>query len=158
MLLYQILRLLYAAGCYNNRIVKTYLLAALAFFVGMIAVLGLRYLQIKTVSAPQATSPQITPQPTFALVPPSQAVSGVLTVIAGHTEKFSRNTDAYAEASTGAQILTGESLATKDKSSAAASVSGIVTATLQENAELVFANLFPTDMVLQQKTEKSSMT
>jgi hypothetical protein len=138
--------------------VKNFLLALLAFILGFGAVVGYHYLR----SSQQQTAPiviptttnQVTPEPTFALVPPSEAVSGMLTVTSGHAEKLSRNETDYKEASTGAQILIGESVATKDNSIATATVSGIVSATLQSNAELVFANLFPEDFVLQQTTGK----
>jgi hypothetical protein len=98
------------------------------------------------------------PAPTFALVPPSQALSGTLTVLSGHAQKYSRNDTQYREASTGAQILIGESIATKDNSTATASVSGVVRVTMQQNAELIFANLFLSDFVLQQTTGKIEYT
>jgi hypothetical protein len=136
--------------------VKTYLLALLAFFLGMSSVLGYQYLHTRQTSVSIVVKPktEITPQPTFALIPPSEAVSGTLTVTSGHAEKFSRGETEYKEASTGAQILIGESIATKENSTATATVSGIVHAMLQSNAELVFANLFPSDFVLQQKSGK----
>lgn len=113
-----------------------------------------QYTQIVTPQQKISSSVTGTPQPTFALTLPSEAVSGTLTVVQGHAEKFSRNDTEYKEASTGAQILIGESVATKENSTATASVSGIVSATMQSNAELVFANLFPSDFVLQQKSGK----
>lgn len=58
----------------------------------------------------------------------------------------------YKEASTGAGILIGESIATKENSAATVSVSGIVTAFLKSKTELVFANLFAENMLLLQKT------
>ena len=95
-----------------------------------------------------------TPRPTFALVPPSQAVSGTLTLVTGHAQKLSREDSEYKEASSGATILLGESIATKEHSSAVTTVNGIVTATIGEGGELVFANLFPNNFVLQQKAGK----
>jgi len=137
--------------------VKTYLLALLAFFLGVIAVLGYQYLRTRQISTPAISIPSKispTPQPTFALTPPSEAVSGTLTVLQGHAEKFSRNDTEYKEASTGAQILIGESIATKENSIATASVSGIVSLQMGPDSELVFANLFPSDFVIQQKSGK----
>lgn len=58
------------------------------------------------------------------------------------------------ESTPGAQILLGESVATKEHSSAAITLSDNITATLEENSELVFANLFPENTVLQQKAGK----
>lgn len=136
---------------------KNILLPLLAFVIGFMAVAGYQYLRTKQSPAPIATSPvdsQPTPLPTFALEPPSQALSGILTVTSGHAQKYSRNDTEYKEASTGAQILIGESVATKDNSTATAEVSGFVKASLGPTSELVFANLFPTDFVLQQKIGK----
>lgn len=97
--------------------------------------------------APQAEAPV----PTFALNPPAQALTGTLTVTAGHALKFSRGGTEFTEASTGAQILHGESVATKEKSSAVAEISGIGKISMGPGAELVFANLFTNNLVLQQK-------
>ncbi len=135
---------------------KNILLVLLAFLLGFGGVMEYHYLRTKqtaTIVAPTTTS-RVTPEPTFALVPPSQAVSGILTVTSGQAEKFSRNDTQYREASSGAQILIGESVATKENSTAAASVSGIVRVNMGPTAELVFANLFPDDFVLQQTTGK----
>ena len=134
---------------------KTFLLLLLAFVLGFGGVAGYQYFRTKQ-EAPVVVTPAVqpTPEPTFALVPPSQAVSGILTVTTGHAQKFSRNDTEYKEASIGAQILLGESVATRENSSATASVSGIVTVSMGPSAELVFANLFPTDFVLQQKSGK----
>jgi hypothetical protein len=140
--------------------VKNVLLIILAFLIGFGTVVGYHYLRTKQ-TTPQVVAPTTTtqtnqpaPEPTFALAPPSEAVSGILTVTSGHAEKLSRNENDYQEASTGAQILIGESVATKENSGATASVSGIVTATMGPTSEVVFANLFPSDFVLQQKNGK----
>jgi hypothetical protein len=134
---------------------KTILFLLLAFVLGFGGVVGYQYFRTKQEVPTVVTSAaQPTPEPTFALIPPSEAVSGILTVTGGHAQKFSRNDTEYKEASTGAQILLGESIATKENSSATASISGIVTVNMGPVAELVFANLFPTDFVLQQKSGK----
>lgn len=136
---------------------KNVLLPLFAFVLGLSAVLGYQYLKTKQAITPVVVTPTIdqpTPEPTFALIPPSEAVSGTLTVLSGHAEKFSRGETEYKEASTGAQILLGESVATKANSSAVTEVSGIVKANMGPTAELVFANLFPTNFVLQQKNGK----
>lgn len=127
---------------------KTALLALLAFILGFGSVVGYH----STIVTPTANQP--IPEPTFVLIPPSEAVSGTLTVTSGHAEKLSRNETDYKEASTGAQILIGESVATKENSTATASVSGIVSANMNPAAELVFPNLFPKNFVLQQKSGK----
>jgi len=135
--------------------VKTILLLLLAFLLGFGGVVGYQFIRSKQ-NAPAVATPasQPTQELTFALVPPSEAVWGILTVTSGHAEKFSRGETEYKEASTGAQILLGESIATKENSSATTDVSGIVKASLGASSELVFANLFPTDFVLQQKIGK----
>lgn len=132
---------------------KNILLILFAFILGFGGVVGYQYFRTKQ-NAPVVVAPAVqpTPEPTFALVPPSQAVTGTLTVTSGHAQKLSREDSEYKEASTGAQILLGESVATKENSSATATVSGIVKVSMGPNAELVFANLFPTNMVLQQKS------
>ncbi|HHT9138984.1 MAG TPA: hypothetical protein ACFYEK_17285 [Candidatus Wunengus sp. YC60] len=132
----------------------------MAFILGFTAVAGYQYVHAKTntvIEQPQSKADQPmaeTPQPTFALVPPSGAVSGTLTVTSGHILKYSRNDVEYKEASTGAQILIGESIATNENSTAVADVTGIVKASMGQVSELVFANLFPTNFVLQQKIGK----
>lgn len=129
----------------------------MAFLIGLCSVLGYQYLRTKQVQSPPVVSPEVvqpTPEPTFALEPPSQALTGTLTVTSGHAQKYSRNDTQYREASSGAQILIGESVATKDNSTAVTDVNGVVKATLGSTAELIFANLFPANTVLQQKNGK----
>lgn len=139
---------------------KNVLSPLLAFILGLSTVLGYQYLRTMQAAAPLvqprpgADQPLTGPEPTFALVPPSQAVSGTLTVVSGHAEKYSRGDTEYKEASTGAQILLGESVATKDNSTATAEANGIVKASMDPTSELVFANLFPTNFVLLQKNGK----
>jgi hypothetical protein len=135
--------------------VKNILLVLLAFVLGFGAVVGYQYFRTKQIVTPAVQNPLGgAPEPTFALVPPSQAVSAVLTVTSGHAQKFSRGDTEYTEASTGAQILLGESVATKENSSATAVVGGIANINMGPTSELVFANLFPADFVLQQKSGK----
>jgi hypothetical protein len=125
------------------------------FLAGVGSVLGYRYVQtINHAPAKLVTvnSSQPTPEPTFSLQPPAQAVSGSLTVLRGHTEVFAREADAYAEASTGATILVGESVATKENASAAIEIPNILKTTLEQKAEVAFANLYASNMVLQQKS------
>lgn len=135
-----------------------FLSVLLAFVLGFGVVMGYQYLKMKQetvpVLLPQPARKQPTPEPTLALAPPSEAVSGTLTVTSGHAEKFSRNDTEYKEASTGAQILLGESIATKENSSAVTEIAGILKAGLGPNAELVFANMFPANFVLQQRAGK----
>ena len=137
---------------------KTTVIAIICFLIGVFAVLGYRYYRAKQSKAPvthTVTLPEeLTPQPTFALVPPSEAVSGILTITKGKAQKWSRNDDGYKEASSGAQILTGESVVTEDLSTAVATVSGIANITFGQDTELAFANLYPTDMIVQQKSGK----
>jgi hypothetical protein len=134
---------------------KTFLLLLLAFVLGFGGVAGYQYFRTKQIVTPAGQSPLGgAPEPTFALVPPSQAVSAVLTVTSGHAQKISRGDTEYTEASSGAQILLGESVATKENSSATAVVGGIANINMGPTSELVFANLFPADFVLQQKSGK----
>lgn len=135
---------------------KNTVIAIVCFLCGVGAVLGYRYMHAKRVPPPSVTiqQPTPTPQPTFALEPPSEAVSGILTITHGKAQKWSRNDDGYKEASSGAQILTGESVVTEDQSTAVATISGIANITFAQNAELGFANLYPMDMVVQQKSGK----
>ena len=128
---------------------KNIFLVLLAFVLGFGSAVGYQYFHSKQ------QKPTVTPEePAFSLVPPSQAVSGILTIINGRVEKFSRGDTEFKEASTGAKILLGESLTTKAQSSATAAVSDIVTINMGPMAELVFANLFPNNFVLQQKSGK----
>lgn len=135
---------------------KQYILGTIFFLLGLSTVLGFQYLRSKQTSKPVITTQESasTPQPTFALLPPAQAISGMITATSGHVEKLSRTDNDYKEATTGARILTGESVATKENSSATATVEGFLNTLMGQNAELVFANLFPTNFVLQQKNGK----
>jgi hypothetical protein len=128
--------------------VKNIFLMLLAFILGFGGVVGYQYLRSKQ------QMPIVTPEPAFILTPPSQAVSGTLTVVNGRVEKFSRGDTDFKEASTGAQILLGESIATKANASATVAVNDIVTMSMGPMAELVFANFFPKNFVLQQKSGK----
>ncbi len=132
---------------------KNVFLAAIFFFVGFAAVLGYRYMH-KMAAAVVPVAHVTSPSPTFTLNPPSQSVSATLTIFHNKVSQLTRTADSYQEATNGGQILTGESIATDEKGAAVATVSGIVTTTLGSNTELVFANLFPEDMVLQQKGGK----
>ena len=116
------------------------------FFLGFAGVIGFRYFQGKNI-------PAFTLQTSsFTFKPPAQAKSGILTETRGKVEKLSRDDNDYYAASPGAQILIGESVATKVDSHASVTVEDLVTTVLESNAELVFANLFPENTVLQQKS------
>ena len=133
------------------------ILAAVCFLVGFAGVLAYSYWRAPKPTPPDELvhhGPIPTPQPTLALVPPSEALSGTLTISEGKADMFARNADAYAEASSGAQLLTGEAVATKDNSRAAVEIPNLVTTSMEENAEVVFASLYPGDSVLQQKNGK----
>lgn len=135
---------------------KNILLALLFINLGFFAVIGWQYFQnqksSQVLEAPMtAPTPATTP---FVLRPPSQALNGTLSIIKGKIELKSRDTGVYAEASSGAQILTGETIASGENTAATITIDGFATSTLEENSELVFANLYPTNMVLQQKNGK----
>ena len=135
---------------------KNILLPLIAFILGFGGVLGYQYVHAQTTNE-DITSPigvQTTPEAPLTLMPPSEAVSGTLTMVNGKVDKLSRMETEYKEASGGAQILLGESIATKENSGATTEVAGIVSANLGESSELVFANLYPENMVLQQKNGK----
>lgn len=98
-----------------------------------------------------------TPLPsTFSLNPPARSLTGMLTITKGKAEKLSRTGSEYEEASTGAQILIGESVATKENSLASVTINGIVTVILESKSELIFANLFAKNMLLLQKAGKAT--
>lgn len=136
---------------------NTILIPLLAFVLGFVGVAGFQYFRMQDEAPPVTPSPIVansTPEPTLTLIPPSEALSGVLTVTRGHAQLLSRKDPQYKEASSGAQILLGESIATKANSSAIAEVTGIMKASLGPTAELVFANMIPENFVLQQKNGK----
>lgn len=135
---------------------KDAILLVIAFFLGFGSVFGYRYIRTPKPAASllAPVTPSDTPQPALSLEPPTQALSGILTVNEGRVEVFARTADAYAEASTGAKILLGESVATKENSQAQVMIDNFITTTMEENAEVVFANLFANNMVLQQKAGK----
>ena len=132
---------------------KHTLLILAAFAIGFTGVAAYGFFRTQTAQPPTVVTGTIpTLQPTFALTPPSEAVSGMLTQTTGHVLKLSRTDSDFKEASAGAVILTGESLATKDQSAATATVSGILTVSLGQNAEVAFANMYPSNFVLLQKS------
>jgi FecR protein len=137
----------------NYGIIPSVLLASICFFAGISTV----YIYTLFYSKPAQTivKSEATPASTpFQLSVPSQAISGVLKELHGTVLKFSRNDSDYMESTKGAQILLGESIATRKDSSAEISLSDILTAALGENSELVFANTFRENSVLQQKSGK----
>jgi len=136
---------------------KTILLPLLAFIIGFCSVFGYQYVKTNKTEAPVIKPQPEADQPLagpLKLVPPSDAVSGILTITRGKADIFSRGETEFKEASNGAQILLGESIATKENSAATAGIAGIVSVNLDESSELVFANLYPENMVLQQKNGK----
>jgi hypothetical protein len=128
------------------------------FLLGFAGVLGYQYLRApKHTAAPSIATPTeitTTPVPTLALVPPTQALSGTLTIARGKADIFARGATGFSEASTGAQILLGEAVATKEDSLARIYIHNVATIDMESEAEVVFANLFAENMVLQQKAGK----
>lgn len=129
----------------NRKVINPQVLL-LCFLVGFIGFLTARFIQVCTLSP---FLPQIS---TFTFTPPSQALSGILTSTNGHVEKLSRNENEFKEASQGATILLGESVATKTKSDATVTIANFAKIQFGPAAEVNFANLFSDNMVLQQKS------
>ncbi len=136
---------------------KNIILVIVFFIIGFASVWILQYIRhSRNAYSPITTteqSPALSPTP-FILNPPSQSVNATLTILHDKVMQLTRTVDSYQNATSGGQILTGESIATDENGIAVATVSGIVTTTLNPNAELAFANLFPEDLVLEQKSGK----
>jgi hypothetical protein len=133
---------------------KDAIFLVLAFFLGFGSFFGYKYIKTPKNTMPPASTIQvsITPEPTFALIPPSQAVSGILTITKGKADIFTRTADTYGEATSGGIILTGESIATKEKSLATVEIANLLSVRMDETSEVSFANLYQDDMVLLQKS------
>ena len=131
----------------------TVILYITCVFTGAASVFA--YMLTKTEPAPES-HPMLTAKSTtpFQLRPPAKSITGILQKYQGVTEKLSRGETNYKESTPGAAILLGESVATKENSEAQITIGTLASITLQENAELVFANLFPENTVLQQKSGK----
>lgn len=137
---------------------KKYIIAFIFFALGFAPLLVLNYFQTAKPAPKPRVAVKITPintrSPTFALVPPIQSISGVITSVNGHLQKMSRGDTEFKEASAGAVILDGEAVATAEFSTAEASVSGLLNVQMEPLSEVVFANMLPDNLLLQQKNGK----
>jgi hypothetical protein len=138
----------------QGSIILTILVLIGLFGIGGATTIGLRLFLVDR----QTKQPFIPVKSTFSLQPPSQALQGRLEITQGTAQMYLRNADSYAPATSGATILIGESVVTGPKSEAVATVNGLVTITLEANAELTFANIFTEDTVLIQKSGRMTYT
>jgi hypothetical protein len=130
-----------------------WLLAFVCFVIGFIGVLAYSFSNSRT--SPKEVLTQSPETPSISkLSLPSRSISGIITSTTGRVQKFSRGEDGFKDASPGAQILLGESVAVKPDSKSTLEIPGIFSASLGENSELNFVNLFPENTVLLQKTGK----
>lgn len=116
------------------------------FLLAFLSVFIARYIQVRNI-------PPFEPLPSeFTLQPPAQALTGELTVTKGHAEIFKRIADNFSEASSGAKILTGESVYTRTNSTARVEVKELVEVYFNPGSEVAFVNLFKENALLQQKS------
>lgn len=125
---------------------KNVLLAIGCFFLGFAGIIGLRYMQRKTF-------PPFVPVATmFRLTPPANAGSGTIIETQGKIKLLRRGADEFSEASRGAKIVQGETLATEYKTRTRVNIDRIADLTLDASTEITFDNLVPESFVLVQKS------
>lgn len=131
------------------------ILAVVFFFTGVLSVFAYMYVR-KGQNVPTIPVIRIseTPASPFVLSPPPRALTGMIRSLQGQVIKLSRDDSEFRDASPGASILLGESVATKPDSAAMVDLPGIGSVAMQENSEISFANMFPENSVLQQKSGK----
>lgn len=123
-----------------------YLVLSLLFLAGLAGALGLRILQSR-MAAPPPFSPQETG---FTLTPPSESLTATLTSAVGSVEKQPRDKDEFEKASEGDRILQGESVATREKSTATIQFPDFAEIALDANSVLGFISLIPESFLLNQ--------
>jgi hypothetical protein len=130
----------------------TAMVLCLAFgFFGTLALIP----KNETIVMPQAPIPDevsdtVTALP-FTLAPPSLSLRAQLTTATGDVRHKTRDAGAFVSATPSATIVLGESIATGVDGKATITIPSLVTIGMEKNAELVFANMFLENSVLQQK-------
>ncbi len=141
----------------NNAVVvhtSRILIAALCIAVGFFGTLAL-IPKNETIVMPQAPIPNeasdmLTALP-FTLTPPSLSLRAQLTTATGDVRHKTRDAGAFLLATPSATIVLGESIATGADGKATITIPSLVSTNMEKNAELVFANIFLENTVLQQK-------
>jgi len=120
------------------------LIGSFVILLGFVGVLTLRYIQTKQnpVFVSQLSS--------ITLQPPAQAITAALSQSTGVVEQFTREADAYQEATPGGTVRQGESVATK-QGTATVTMGTRATVLLHGNAEVSFVSLIPDSFMLLQK-------
>jgi len=96
-------------------------------------------------------SPLFVPQNSFLdLVPPRQAITGIIAQSSGEVFQFTRENDGYTPATPGGTLRQGEAIATK-QGAVALSFNNAGHVSLKENSELSAASLVADAIMFQQK-------
>lgn len=135
----------------SSRIFIASLCIAIGFF-GTLAVLPKKEVVVpvpkQVASEKTIDSTDTTP---FVLQPPSLSLTALLSTITGDVQHKTRDAGAFVSATPSATIVLGESIATGTDGKATISIPSQVSIDMEKNAELVFANVFKENTVLQQK-------
>lgn len=130
------------------------LIAALCIAVGFFGTLALIPKNETIVMPQEAISDEHTETETslpFTLAPPSLSLRAQLTIATGDVRHKTRDAGAFVSATPSASIVLGESIATGIDGKATITIPSLVSIDMEKNAELVFANMFLENSVLQQK-------
>lgn len=140
-----------AVVVYMSRIVIAALCIAVGFF-GTLALLPKKENAV-TVPKPVASDETVVDTDTspFTLQPPSLSLRALLSAASGDVQHKTRDAGAFVSATPSATIVLGESIATGTDGNATISIPSLTSIDMGKNAELVFANVFKENTVLQQK-------
>ena len=130
-----------------------WVIGVLCFFIGCIGVIAYTFSKTTPMSVASPTTAPAEETP-FSRAPPARSLKGLLTVKIGDVQKYSRGGTGFQESTQSAEVLIGESIFTKHEATATVEIPQLATLSIQENSEILFANLFPENSVFLHKTGK----
>lgn len=130
------------------------LVGAVCLVVGFFGTLYFLPSEEPAISEPLNNQGTILSPTPFSLQPPAQSLRATLTQKSGSVLHKTRDTNAFAEATPSGTILIGESIATSENGKATIGIPSLATISMENDTELVFANMYKENTVLQQKSGK----
>lgn len=125
---------------------KKIIILILAFFIGIIIFFTFRIWQVK-----KAAKVIFTPyKSSFELAPAKEALKGKLVTIKGEVKKESRDDDEFKKVEEDEEVLSGEKLATGEKSEAEVAFENFVKMSLGPDTEVSFVSLIPASFLIRQ--------
>lgn len=120
-------------------------LFSFCILLGIVGVIAVQYVRVRRMPGfvPKTSS--------FSLQPPSQAITGKLSLSTGTVQQFFREADGFREATHGGTIRQGESIETT-QGTATITLGSFGSVSMDNNTQLSFINLVPTSLMLWQKS------